>query len=202
MHCLSLCIPGTHFLLYAVDDVKEPSYNVHFCVFHQASWHPSYMHFFIIVTYYFPRVVPPLVLHSHWPTVCWDDQCDLHGFSFNHFLTLYTIFWYAALPLCHHLTPLSVGSEFHCRKHFSAPKSKDTTDSFVAPGFQCCFHCPSTPSEQHLTHSLTHSLTLASCITCYPYYKCCFLPKNKMVLWQKHYRLENVTYWPCLACQL
>lgn len=182
--------------------MKEQSHIVHFCVFHQASWHPAYTHtmvflFFIIMTCYFPRIVSPLVPHSHLPMMCWDDQCDPHECSFNHCLTLYTIFWNAALLLCHHHMPLSVGNEFHCRKHVLPTKSKHNIDFFVAPGFQCCFHCTS-------TYTMNSIWLTDSCIgiACYPFYKCCLLSKNKMVVWWKHYRLENVTYWPCLAWQV
>ena len=45
-------------------------------------------------------------------------------------------------------------------------------------------------NEQHLTGWLLHQY--------------CMLPilQVLMVVWQKHYGLENVTYWPCLACQV
>jgi hypothetical protein len=153
--------------------------------------------FFIIMTCYFPRIVPPLVLHSHLPTMCWYDECDPHRCSFKHCLTLYTIFCYAAFLLCHHHMPLPVGNEFHCRKCVLPTKSKHTTDFFVVPGFQFYSHCTS-------TYPLNSIWLTDSCISieCYPYYKCCLLPRNKMVVWQKHYRLENVTYWPCLAWQV
>lgn len=139
---------------------------------------PTHTHFmvflfFIIMTCYFPRIVSPLVPHSHLPMMCWDDQCDPRGCSFNHCLTLYTIFWNAALLLCHHHMPLSVGSEFHCRKLVLPTKSKHTIDFFVAPGFQCCFHCTS-------TYTMNSIWLTDSCIgiACYPFYKCCLLPKK------------------------
>jgi hypothetical protein len=201
-HCLSLWIPGTHFLLYTIDNWKEQSHSVHFCVFHQASWHPAYTHFvvfrfFIIMTCYFPRIVPPLVLHSHLPTMCFDDQCDPHGCSFNHCWTLYAIFCYAALSLCHHHMPRVSWQWISLQETCFTHKIKTHYRLFRGARFPVLF-------PLYINLSMNNIWLTDSCIgiACYPYYKCCLLPKNKMVVWQKHFRLENVTSLPSLACQV
>jgi len=200
--CVVACHCGFHFLLYTIDNVKKQSHNVHFYVFHQASWHSAFTHFmvfqfFIIMTCYFPRIVPPLVLHSHLHTKCWDDQRDPHGCSFNHCFTLYTIFsdmLHSRYAITIHLCQLAMnfisGNMFY-------PQNQNTLQTFS-------WHQVS--SAVSIVHQLIQWTAFVwltdSCISiaCYPYYKCGLLPKNKVVVWQKHYRLEKVTYWPCLAC--
>jgi len=83
------------------------------------SWNSVYVCVFVHV-----RMYAHACMH-----VCMYDKCQHHhGCPFENFQTLYTAFWYAALPYCHYHTLPSSGSGFQWAKYVSPI---ETTSSYT-----------------------------------------------------------------------
>jgi hypothetical protein len=124
----------------------------------------------------------PLFLSSHPSLIRWTDKCGHHyGRPFANFRNLCTIFWQVALSLRHHHLPTSGGDELRWGGYVSPIKLNHTTKFLVGPSFRRYCDCTLSP-EEHLSDS--------GAICCIRY----LLPKNKISVEYKSYRLGNLTY--------
>lgn len=91
---------------------------------------------------------------------------------------------------------LSVGGEFFGGKCFTHRKWITFMNIFMLSSFQrhCDCTAPFLQFSTWLTDWLTHSCTICCML---PSYKCCFLPKNKMLYSHSNCWLGNLTYWTC-----
>ena len=108
-----------------------------------------------------PESVSPIVLRLRPSLMWWAELCrHQHGHPFDHFRTLWTIFWYVAFSLRHHHAPLSTGGEFLEGKLLGR-------DS-----------CPATTSDSRLS-SLNISRVIGNCLRRTPHFPPAQLSKHQ-----------------------
>lgn len=126
--------------------------------------------------------------------MCCADRYDHHcGSPFDHFQTLCTIFWHAALELSHHLSCWSNGCELGCRKNNSPIKTESYNELLHEASFQCQWPCTSTYSMNKIW--VTDIYTI-----------CCISPPIKSAT--SYLKIKHSTkmlytrepyYWTCLV---
>ena len=120
----------------------------------------------------------------------WSSSC-LSGQAFSNSVHYF-------LTSCTLIVPsvLSVGGEFLGGKCFMHRKWITFMNLFMLSAFQRHYHwtAPFLQYSTWLTDWLTDSCTLCCML---PSYKCCFLPKNKMLYSHSNCWLGNLTCWTC-----